>query len=238
MVIHIGPNMFKSKLRSLERSWAMSSDLLRDQWASLGVAFNVKTDIVSDPESALFSFLESGEFPEDRKMIGLILAWLKEYSNLVHIERLKNLIKPLGSLELAILGGIAAKCIKFGDYRWKTIINYIKERNTGRIRFDIGDSAFLINKNGEDQEFKEFGLSLWQIDEDKSEKIVELKLMLEGNRWIRYRTLFGVNMRADVATVMVLKLAGSAYQTAKFLNCSFNSASRNWNDLRSVDFNG
>lgn len=213
-------------------------DNLRDKWASLGIAFNANSNIVSDPESALIDFLESGEFPEDRKMISLILAWLKEHSELIHIERLKTLLKNLGSFELAVLGGIAIKCVKFGDFRWNTIINYIKKRNTGRIRFDVDESEYLIQKNGEDLEFSEFGLRLSKISEERPEKILQLKIMIENNRWIRYRILFGVNMRADVATVMVLKLATSAYQAAKFLNCSFNSASRNWNDLTNVNFMG
>lgn len=216
----------------------MSNDLLRDKWASLGIAFNAPTSIISDPESALIDFLKSGEFPDDRKMISLILAWLKEYSELIHIERLKTLLNDLGSLELAILGGLARKCMRFGDFRWNTIINYINKRNTGPLRFDLNESAYLLQKVGEDQEFLEFGLRLAKITEERPEKVVQLKTMIENNRWIRYRILFGVNMRADVATVLALGLANSAYQTAKLLNCSFSSASRNWKDLTNVNFTG
>lgn len=216
----------------------MSSDQVRDQWASLGVAFNAKTEMVADPETALIAFLQSREFPEDRKMISLILAWLKEHSNLVHIERLKTLIEPLGSFELAILGGIALKCLGYGDFRWKTILSFIKKRNTGKIRFEVEESEYLLSKKGEDVEFKEFGLRISVVDAERAEKILELKSIIEKNRWIRHRILFGVNMRADVATVMVLNLASSAYQTSKFLKCSFNAASRNWNDLTSVNFGG
>ncbi len=122
----------------------MINDLLRDQWASLGIAFNARTPVVSDPETALIAFLESREFPEDRKMISLILAWMKEHSELVHIEHLKTLIEPLGSFELAVLGGIALNCLKNGDFRWKTIISYVKKRNTGKPRFEVDESEFLI----------------------------------------------------------------------------------------------
>jgi hypothetical protein len=124
----------------------MSNDSLRDQWASLGIAFNANTKVVADPESALVAFLESREFPDDRKMISLILAWLKEHSELVHIERLKSLIDPLGSFELAVLGGIALKCIEYGDFRWRTIVSFVKKRNTGRPRFEVDESDYLISK--------------------------------------------------------------------------------------------
>lgn len=216
----------------------MSSDLVRDKWASLGIAFNAPTKIISDPESALIDFLESREFPEDRKMMSLILAWLSEHSNLVHIERLKSLIADIGSFELAVLGGIAQKCVGFGDFRWRTIISFIKKRNTGRPQFDFSESEYLLSKKGEDPDFRDFGIRISVVEPERAEKILDLKTMIEKNRWIRHRILFGVNMRADVATVMVLKLAVSAYQASKILNCSFNAASRNWNDLHSVDFSG
>lgn len=215
----------------------MSSDLLRDKWQSLGVAFNASSNIVSDPESAIISFLESKEFPDDRKMISLILAWLKEYSTLVHIERLKSLIKPLGSFELALLGGIAEKCIQFGDFRWRTITKYVSKKNSGSPQFETGESEYLLLKKGPDLEFKNYGLNISKIEPDKAEKILERKHIIDTNKWINNRVLFGVNMRADVASVINLKLASSAYQTAKFLKCSFNAASRNWNDLVSVNFN-
>lgn len=214
----------------------MSSDLLRDQWGSLGVAFNARSKIITDPETALITFLKSGEFPEDRKMISLILAWLKDYSNLVHIERLKSLIEDLGSFELAVLGGISRKCILYGDFRWKTIISFIKKRNTGKLSFEVNDSEYLIIKHGIDEDFKEFGIKVFLCEPERSEKVIQIAEIIKLNKWIKHRVLFGVNMRADVATVMVLNLATNAYQTSKFLKCSFNSASRNWNDLVSVDF--
>jgi hypothetical protein len=216
----------------------MNSDLLRDKWQSIGVAFNAPSNIVSDPESALICFLESKEFPDERKMICLILAWLKDHSNLVHIERLKSLIEPLGSFELAVLGGLSEKCIQYGDFRWRTIIKYVNKKNTGSPQFQTGDSDYLISKNGPDLEFGKFGLLISKIEADKPEKIIERAKIINANTWIRNRILFGVNMRADVATVIILKLASSAYQTSKVLKCSFNAASRNWNDLVSVNYKG
>lgn len=214
----------------------MSKDLLRDQWASLGVAFNTSSKVISDPETAILTFLKSGEFPDDRKMINLILAWLKEYSSIVHIERLKSMIDELGSFELAILGGIAKKCITYGDFRWRTIVSFVNKRNTGKITFDTNESEYLLNKKGIDEDFLNFGLQVFTCEPGREEKIIQLSQMIRQNMWIKHRILFGVNMRADIATVMVLNLATNAYQASKYLHCSFNSASRNWNDLTNVDF--
>ncbi len=216
----------------------MNNDNLRDHWASLGVAFNSQRNLTSDPETAIVSFLNSKEFPDDRKMISLILAWLKENSHLVHIERLKSYIEDLGSFEAAVLGSISLKCKNYGDLRWQTIIDLVKKRNTGFPSFQINESDFLIKKFGEDSEFLEFGIKISKVQPERSDKILDLQKIIEINKWIHHRILFGVNMRADVATVMVLNLAKSAYQASKFLNCSYRAASRNWNDLLMVKYTG
>lgn len=88
-----------------------NKDTPRNQWASLGIAFNAIPTESVDPETTLILFLSSGEFPEDKKMMGLILLWLQHFSKLVHVERLKNLTKDLGALELALLGAISQICI-------------------------------------------------------------------------------------------------------------------------------
>jgi len=214
----------------------MNNNMLRDQWKSLGVAFNSSSNIISDPETAIIAFLDSKEFPNDRKMISLILAWLKEYSKFVHIERLKNLIENLGSFELAVLSGISEKCIQFGDFRWRSIIKYVIKKNTGNPVFDIGESEYLISTKGLDLEFKKYGIIISKIQPERPEKIVTLSAIINSNKWIESRVLFGVNMRADIASVIRLNLASSAYKAAKILNCSYNSASRNWNDLMLVKF--
>ena len=96
-----------------------NKDILRDNWASLGIAFNAGSKNCVDPETALIALVSSLEFPEDKKMMGLALLWLKHFSKLVHVERLKTLAKNLGALELALLGAIAKKCVSYGDFRFR-----------------------------------------------------------------------------------------------------------------------
>jgi len=114
-------------------------DNLSAKWASLGVAF-YKDPIQSSPEEAIIDFIKSGEFPEDKKMIGIVLMWLKSYSSLVHVERLKKMSADLNAFELAILGGIAKKVSSWGDSRWKAIEKMISTKNSKNVFFDIGDS--------------------------------------------------------------------------------------------------
>ena len=60
--------------------------------------------------------------------------------------------------------------------------------------------------------------------------------LLQTNRWLYNRQLFGTNFRADMATVMELHLATNAYQAMKVLGCSLDTAYRNWNALNEIDW--
>lgn len=97
-------------------------DLLKDMWASLGIAFSGLRSINANPEDAIIACIQSGEFPDDKKMMSLMLLWISEYSSLVRIECLKILMKSLGPFEAALLGGIALKALKWGDGRWDAIV--------------------------------------------------------------------------------------------------------------------
>jgi hypothetical protein len=207
-----------------------TNDSLRDAWRSLGIAFHHPTKKKSDPETALIELVRAKEFPDDKKMLGLVLLWLSHYSNLVHIERLKTLAKDLLPFELAILGAIASKCLKAGDHRWKTIIKIAKEKN-GKQQFEQGDSATFINMRGLDKDFAQFGVRIAPVSPDSEKKLRTRQEILKHNDWLKLRVLFGTNMRADIATVIALGLASTAYGAAKLLRCSPNTAYRNWNDL-------
>jgi hypothetical protein len=207
-----------------------TNDSLRDAWRSLGIAFHHPTKIKSDPESALIELVRAKEFPEDKKMLGLALLWLSHYSNLVHIERLKTLAKDLLPLELAVLGAIASKCVKNGDHRWKTLTKMANEKNQGQ-QFEQGDSETFIKMRGLDKEFAQFGVNVAPTLPDDEKKLRPRHEILKHNDWLKSRVLFGTNMRADIATVISLNLAQTAYAAAKLLRCAPNTAYRNWNDL-------
>ena len=58
---------------------------------------------------------------------------------------------------------------------------------------------------------------------------------MANNLWLRLRLLFGANLRADVATVLALDLAPTAYAAAKYLQCSQNAVYRNWQNLKEAN---
>jgi hypothetical protein len=207
-----------------------ASDQLRDAWGSLGIAFNSQNHLQVDPETALIALVQSQEFPDDKKIMSLALLWLRSYSKLVHIERLKTHAKKLQPLELAILGSIAMKCVANGDHKWQTIVR-LAEIGKLKKNFGVGDSEAFIKMRGLDKEFAEFGIRVAPILPDDPKKLFSRQKVLKGNQWLRSRLLFGVNMRADIATVLTLNLAETGYAAAKLLGCSANTAYRNWNEL-------
>jgi len=206
------------------------SDVLRDQWASLGVAFAVSAEIQCDPETALIEFVKSSEFPEDKKMMGIVLAWLKEYSTFVHLEKLKSAVEQLQGDELLIMGALALKCIRFGDHRWKTIEKLVVRKSKGH-KPNLADQDIFIKRLGLDEDFLKIGLRVVPIVPENSKKLLERDRIFKMNSWLRQRLLFGTNLRADVATAKLLKLSDTAYGAAKLLGCSMNAAYRNWRDL-------
>lgn len=206
------------------------NDPLRDQWASLGVAFATATSMESDPETAIVSLVTSKEFPEDKKMMSIALLWLKEYSTFVHIEKLKIQVRHLDMDALAILGALSLKCVVFGDHRWKTITLLVKKK-LGSRKSDLCDDEVFLKTRGIDPDFLKFGIRVTPISPDEPRKLLARKRVIQRNAWLKSRLLFGTNLRADIAALKSLKTASTAYAAAKLLGCSMNAAYRNWNDL-------
>ena len=150
-----------------------SDDSLRDSWASLGIAFNTKATDHANPEQTIIETIKSGEFPGDRKMFGLMLLWLENYMDLVHVERLKYLMKDLSPFQLALLGGIAKKCLSKGDLRFKTIIKEIEKRfGKNSPKFE-GDDELYLKLKGVDADFLCFGVKVAPMHADESKKLLK-----------------------------------------------------------------
>lgn len=205
-------------------------DILRDQWASLGIAFAANAPAEIDPETAIISLVTSKEFPEDKKMMSIALLWLREYSSFVHIEKLKLQLNNVDADALAILGAISLKCIGFGDHRWKTVETLVKSK-LGNRKSTLSDHEIFLKNGGLDSDFVRFGIRVIPITPDDPKKILARKRVFRNNTWLKSRLLFGTNLRADIATIKSLKIADTAYGAAKLLGCSMNAAYRNWNDL-------
>ncbi|MBI3534355.1 MAG: hypothetical protein HY072_02555, partial [Deltaproteobacteria bacterium] len=171
------------------------------------------------------------------KMLKLILAWLREYRELIHVERVKALSVNLSPINLAWLGGIALHQANEGDLRWRVIIRLV-EKKLGKYapyfkttRFD----ALQGKRLGVDPFFARFGLPIPCLQAADERKIRPRKHVIASHLWLRMRLLFGTNWRADIAVVMIRGLAQTPYQTAKILGCNYETAYRNWKSLKETE---
>jgi len=161
----------------------MNNDLLRDKWSSLGIAFSSIVKLNSNPELTIIETIRSHEFPSDKKMFCLMLLWLDEYLELVHVERLKNLLKDLNAYELALMGGIALKCLNNGDHRWKVIILLVQKK-MGKKEFhfnDGNDDELLLKMKGIDAEFLKFGIRVAPLKSEDHKKLLRREVVLGHN---------------------------------------------------------
>ena len=210
------------------------SDPIRDAWESLGIAFAANQTGMkhADPERTLLLTLH--EFQDQRKMLKLLLAWLKEYGDLVHVERLKSLAVDITAHELAWLGGLSSHRVEDGDLRWKSIIQMIKERlGSPSPHFTTSKLDELQAKRvGIDKHFQQFGLILPLVEPTDAKKLTPFSITVQNNLWLRLRALFGTNWRADTATILVLGKAKNPYQAERILGCAKETAYRNWKALK------
>jgi hypothetical protein len=225
-------------MKNKETSPAIKTeDQLRDSWESLGIAFAINQSGIkhADPELTLIQTIQ--EFKEHRKMLKLTLAWLKDYGELLHVERLKALAKELSSAELAWLGGLSSYRVEDGDSRWKTLAQWIENRlGSPKAIFPTSRLDDLQTQRvGEDVHFKKFGLLIPKADAADLKKLRPLSEGVRGNLWLRMRSLFGTNWRADMATVLVLGLAQNPYQAECILGCAKETAYRNWKALKEAE---
>ena len=207
--------------------------LIDSKFASIGVAFYNEVDPTVSPEDAIISFLLSDDFPKNKRLMGLLLVWLKEFSKYVQVEYLKHEMTQLNYTQIATLGAIATKCVEFKDFRWRnleaTCRKKIKNVNSSLY---VDDDEISLQYRGVDKVFEKFKIIIPNRKEESEKKLRSRDWVLSKNIWIKNRLLFGVNPRADIATVLELKSCRTAYAAAKILNISKPTAYRNWDDLK------
>lgn len=207
---------------------------LINRWASLGIAFSARASAPADPEATIIETLS--QMKEDRKFLGLLLGWLREYGDLVHIQRLRSLAVAIPVEERCWLGGVARHAGKF-DHRWHAIVNAVQkgwhsdppEIVTSKL------DRLVAKKNSSDQEFAAFGITIPTAKVADSKKLRLRSRVLKEHGWLRLRALFGSNWRADIAWLMLQDAEQTPYQVAKVLGCNMETAYRNWKALKEAD---
>jgi hypothetical protein len=212
----------------------LSFETLKPRLLSLGFGFyGDAPDEAADPEQTILDVISI--FQNEPKAFKMLLAWLEKHSDLVHVERIRALAFDLHDFELRLLGAVALKQVKTGDRRFMMIVEWAKKRlgtkKPARAISLESNDPYLISKSGLDEELREFGLKSVKIEAADPKKLLATDEILRRNAWLRFRALIGTNFRADLAFIMAHKRASTAYQAAKILGCSHETAYRLWKGL-------
>ncbi len=206
-------------------------DKLIENFAALGIAYNCqKPNFYADPEQSLIDSI--GIMSRDHKTLKLVICWLQNYEDFIHLERLKALIKVAPTTTKAWLGGIAQSMYA---RRWASIIRELD----GVVLKNTEPNEFLelqVKRLGADPNFKNFGIHIPLLDLTGIEKkLLTREHVLKRHFWLRLRALFGANWRADIAWQMHLDPNQTPYQVAKILGCNTETAYRNWKALQQAN---
>jgi hypothetical protein len=214
---------------------AQATSALLAKWSRLGIAFAEEpvSEQEVDAEAAIVESLRF--FRTDRKLLALILVWLREYARLVHAERVKALAsEQLRPEELAWLGGLMLKASEF-DSRFAAIVRFCKKRLGSPVpQFEASPTDARLGKiKGFDKEFAAFGLSVLPLVEE-SERKLRPREWVTAIPWLRLRLLVGPNWRADAFWVLSSQPVRSAYDLQKRLYCSYFTAHTYWNLFQEI----
>lgn len=207
-------------------------DNLIKNLSGLGIAYNcAEPNLLADPELTLIESIET--IRTDSKTLKLVLCWLQNYGDLLHLERLKTLIRKSSTTTKAWIGGIAS--FMSADKRWAPIAREVEGvhiKTTGLSKFE----SLQMKRLGLDQNFKKYGISLPTVDIAGIEKkLLSRDHVLRHHFWLRLRALFGSNWRADIVWQIYLNPDQTPYQVAKTIGCNTETAYRNWKALEQAN---
>lgn len=228
---------------------AASYEAVVRAWETLGVAFDIESPAVGpvDPERALLASL--AHMQAKRKLLRLIVAWLDEFCDLIHVERLLALLRKDASrlddtndLGARVLGGVALRLSKT-DKRWARIADECQDLLKGVTSKTMPISendSFLVARDGADPSFKAFGWTIPALDRSgerfpSRKKLYTRDEVMRRSPWLRLRAAVGANWRADLLFAMLFGLAKNANQASRLLGCSYETAYRSWEACKSAN---
>ena len=202
--------------------------------SSIGIALLGNREYCADPEQTIIQALK--EVGEDRKLLSLVIGWIEEFSDLVHVERLRVLAKNCAALELAWLGGIASYAAE-KDRRFEAITSFVKKtlgENWKGITASKLDKL-AAKRKGKDEHFAKFGIIIPHLEPASEKKLHTRMHVLSQHPWFRLRVLFGPCWRADIAWEILRDQNQTPYKVAKTLGCNTETAYRNWRALEEAE---
>ena len=202
-------------------------NLLWEQWCALGVVGYTSgaSKTIIDPESLLLATLRFGRY--DQRLFDEVLDWLTVNHKLISVQRITKIQESLHLCEPRIL---AAVCGWIGLHdsttKWKRLAAVDLQEN-------IVNESFFMQKNGsqqwspqkEDSHFLSYGYSRNPVEIRNMSSIP--KPTGAATSLLQFRSLFGVNTRAEI---MLLLLAHESQSIQEIADKTFYS----WHAVQSI----
>ncbi len=205
----------------------MNSPII-SQWGRLGISFYNQSIKEVDPERLIVATIPL--LKNDRKLLSLAVSWISAYSDLLHVERLKQLAKKtISAEEFPWFQAIGNKIAKI-DARWR-ILGKTQEEKLVISPWD----ELQAHRGGLDPDFEEAGIRVAKFATDVEKKYLTRSKILEMNPIFSLRTLFGSNWRADILWIKTQQPTLSSYAIAKELGCNTETVYRISKQIEQLD---
>lgn len=201
------PAHFKNQLVEPLLDWLWRS------WVSLGVAGHgsrARVDRVIDPEALLLATTLWARY--DPRLFDEVLDWLCRHGSMINLQRLRNL-QQTGLGDAAVLSGIAAVIQEHSPQtKWKAVIRPGTKEPPLQplfLRLDGGNAVWgqaepLFASQG----FQRGRLELRQMSQPPAPGAAP-------NLWLKLRSLFGTNTRAEIVLQLLTTGPATAGEIAR-----------------------
>ena len=115
-----------------------------------------------------------------------MLTWIRNYHDLINIQRLLHIID---NADTAVLGAIFDIAVQNGaDPRFKTVLKHCKPKSTPEVLFKTGDEFGVYDSNQKEfarDEYLKWGLYCTMVD-FYEDAMLDKKRILKKMRCLRY----------------------------------------------------
>lgn len=209
----------------------MKADLdLYTRLASIGinVAIENKTDPFTDIEKTIL--LAAENIKNDKRLISLILSWVKIHGERINIERMKKIACDHMPAWISL---IAVFAVFSGQTRWKILTKkvFVEPYANG----DIELTQSLIRLRGEEPWSEGSGFLIPKNSITINDKFVLNPFQLaKVNNHYRNKLIYGSNWRADIITAIQLG-AKNPTEASRISSSSYEPAYRAFYELKAAD---
>ncbi|MCB9228835.1 MAG: hypothetical protein H6618_04415 [Deltaproteobacteria bacterium] len=198
---------------------------LYQRLASIGINVNSENTLYVFSDIELTLILAIKNISDDKRLLGLILSWVKIHGDKINIERLSKISgnKAPPWLGLIALFGICCK-----QYRWKKIVS---RPDTLLTNGNPDTNKARAKLKGEEEWSKGSGYLIPKGSESITDKyVLAPEQLAKINKHYKNKLIYGPNWRADIATA-IESGAKNPYQVAKICHCSYEPAHRVYKDF-------